>query len=288
MKSLVVTALKAIALPEALKTVQPDVFSGCSSLADVEFAHVETISNYAFGGCTALKLAKLPATLVELSPLAFVGSGVENIEVDGGNAKYQSLDGVVLVANDELGEDDKAIFETIAVYPTGRKGEYKVPATVKNIAEKAFYNCDNLTSIIFEDGFVDIKAEAFFDCDAIETISMPESAREIGDQAFASCDELREFIVYSNLTDYADNAFEGCNYFNYDAVTIKVEESSATILIIVVAVLLVIGGIWMLSYKKKQKKIQAEILAKAEKDEAMKQARENLAKKQQEAETVNE
>ena len=280
------TALKAIALPEALKVVNPDVFAGCSSLADVEFAHVETISNYAFGGCTALKLAKLPATLVELSPLAFVGSGVENIEVDGGNAKYQSLDGVVLVANEELGEDGKAIFETIAVYPAGRKGEYKVPATVKRIAEKAFYNCDNLTAVIFEDGFVDTKAEAFFDCDAITTISMPESAREIGDQAFASCDELREFIVYSNLTDYADNAFEGCNYFNYDAVTIKVEESSATILIVVVVVFVIIGAVWMLVYKKKQKKIQAEILAKAEKDEAMKQARENLAKKK-ETETTN-
>ena len=44
----------------------------------------------------------------------------------------------------------------------------------------------------------------------------------------------------------------------------------------------------MLVYRKKQKKIQAEIIAKAEKDEAMKQARENLAKKKQEAETVNE
>ena len=115
---------------------------------------------------------------------------------------------------------------------------------------------------------------------------MPESAREIGDQAFATCDELREFIVYSNLTDYADNAFEGCNYFDYDAVTIKVEESSAAILIIVVAVFVVIGVVWMLVYKKKQKKIQAEILAKAEKTEAMRQARENLAKKA-ESETTN-
>ncbi len=279
-------ALKSIALPEALKTIETDVFSGCVSLAEVEFAHVETIKNNAFGGCTALKTAKLPATLVELSPLAFVGSGVENIEVDGGNAKYQSVDGVVLVANEELAEDGKAIFETIAVYPAGRKGEYKVPETVKVIAEKAFYDCDNLTSIIFADGFVDIKAEAFFDCDAITTITMPESAREIGDQAFATCDELREFIVYSNLTDYADNAFEGCNYFDYDAVTIKVEESSAAILIIVVAVFVAIGVVWMLVYKKKQKKIQAEILAKAEKTEAMRQARENLAKKA-ESETTN-
>ena len=42
----------------------------------------------------------------------------------------------------------------------------------------------------------------------------------------------------------------------------------------------------MLVYRKKQKKIQAEILAKAENEEAMKQARENLAKKK-ETETTN-
>ena len=107
----------------------------------------------------------------------------------------------------------------------------------------------------------------------ITTITMPESARDIGSYAFASCDELREFIVYSNLTYYADNAFDGCYYINYDAVTIKVEDSSASLLIVIVAVLAVIGVIGYVVYQKKQKKAEKEILEKIAKREALEVAK---------------
>ena len=198
----------------------------------------------------------------------------EAIDVAEGNEKYTSLDGVVLVANEEKAEDGSLVFETIALYPVGKKGEYAVPESVKNIANRAFYNCDALTGIVFADGFKNIGEEAFFDCDGITTITMPESAGDIGSYAFASCDELREFIVYSNLTDYADNAFDGCYYINYDAVTIKVEDSSASLLIVVAAVLGVIGAIGYVVYQKKQKKAEKEILEKIAKREALEVAKE--------------
>ena len=157
-------------------------------------------------------------------------TGLENILVAEGSATYKSLDGVVLAANEE-GE-----FDTIAIYPVGKKGEYAVPEAIKNIADRAFYDCDALTGIKFVEGFTNIGSESFYDCDAITSVVMPESARNVGDHSFASCDKLVEFVVYSNLTDYADNAFDGCYYINYDAVTIKVEDSSFSLLIIIAAV----------------------------------------------------
>ena len=171
----------------------------------------------------------------------------------------------MLVANG----DEEPVFDTIAIYPAGKAGEYKVPADVKNIADKAFYNCDAITGIIFEAGFENIGAEAFYDCDNINSIVLPESARDINDYAFASCDNLREFVVYSNLTDYADNAFDGCYYFNYDAVTINVEDNSGATLAIVAGVLVVIGIIAYVVYNKKQKKLQAEIIEKNKIKEAL-------------------
>jgi hypothetical protein len=137
-----------------------------------------------------------------------------------------------------------------------------------------FANLSQETDIYkFAEGFGNIGDEAFFDCDGIKTITMPESARNIGSYAFASCDELREFIVYSNLTDYADNAFDGCYYINYDAVTIKVEDSSASLLIIIAAVFVVIGVVWYLVYQKKQKKLEKEIQEKIAKREALEAAK---------------
>ena len=264
------TSLKAIAIPESIKIVPADAFAGCKKLSKVEIAGAEKIGKYAFSGCESLKEITLPAALTAVDPLSFDGcTALQAIEVAEGNAKYKSLDGVVLVANEEPAEDGSLVFETIALYPAGKKGEYTVPEAVKNIAARAFYNCDALTGIVFAEGFNNIGEEAFFDCDAITTITMPESARDIGSYAFASCDELREFIVYSNLTDYADNAFDGCYYINYDAVTIKVEDSSASLLIIIAAVFVVIGVIWYLVYQKKQKKIEKEIQAKIAQREAL-------------------
>lgn len=260
-------ALAEIKLPASVKNVPADAFAGCAKLAKVDLGAVETIGKYAFSGCSALKELALPAALVELDPMSFIGcSALEKFAVAEGNEAYKAVEGVVLSANEE-GE-----FDTIALYPVGKQGEYAVAEGIKNIAEKAFYDCDGLTAITFVDGFENIGAEAFFDCDAIKTVNMPESARDIGDHAFASCDELREFIVNTNLTVYADNAFEGCYYFNYDAVTINVEDSSGALIGGIALVFVVIGLVWYLSFKKKQKKIQKEILEKNAKLEAAKAA----------------
>lgn len=250
-------ALESIVIPNGVKCLSSDLFAGCVKLASVGLGAVEEIEQYAFTDCTSLKTVGIPSTVSECDPLAFIGcTSLENINVAEGNECYSSIDGVVVSANDD-GE-----FNTIAIYPAGRKGEYVVPETVKNIGDRAFYNCDALTGIKFAEGFANIGAEAFCDCDGITTVEMPESARKIGDHAFASCDELVSFVVYSNLTDYADNAFDGCYYFNYDAVTINVEDNSGLLIAGVAVVFVVIGVVWYLVYNKKQKKIQKEIIEK--------------------------
>lgn len=267
------SSLKAVVIPESVKLIPADAFAGCAKLSNVEIQGAEKIGKYAFSGCESLKTITLPVTLTELDPVSFDGcTALEAIDVAEGNALYKSLDGVVLVANEEKAEDGSSVFETIALYPAGKKGEYAVPETVKNIADKAFYNCDAITAITFSDGFGNIGEEAFYDCDNLTAINMPESARDIGSYAFASCDNLREFVVNSNLTDYADNAFDGCYYINYDAVTINVEDSSGSLLIVIALVFVVIGVVWYLVYQKKQKKLEKEIQEKIAKREALETA----------------
>lgn len=249
--------LVEISLPKDFNVISADTFAGCLALAKVNLGSVEKIEQYAFAGCTALKTITLPATVVECNALAFEGcTALEAIAVDEKNTVYSSLDGVALIANED-GE-----FNTIAIYPAGKKGAYTVPETVKHIADRAFYNCDALTAITFVEGFESIGAEAFFDCDNIRDIYMVFTATDIGDHAFASCDNLRYFQVVNNLTTYADNAFEGCYYFNYDAVDIDVDDNYGVIIGVIIGVFVVIGVVWYLVYNKKQKKIQKAIQEK--------------------------
>lgn len=263
------SALTKIALPAAVKSVAPDAFADCKKLATVTFGAIEEIQQYAFTGCTSLKTINLPATLKEIEPKAFVGCrALETINAEEG-ATYKSVDGVLLVANETDDEDAEPVFETIALYPAGRAGEYVVPEDVKHIADRAFYDCDGITGIKLHEGYENTGVEAFFDCDSLESVKMPESARDIGEYAFASCDNLREFEVLSNLTVYAENAFDGCYYFNYDAVTISVEDNSSLILVAIGVSFVVIGLVWYLRYQKKQKKIQQEIIEKNKKKEQL-------------------
>lgn len=247
------SALSAVVIPEGVKLIAGDTFANCKSLSSVVMAGVEKIAKYAFSGCSSLKTISLPETFAEVDAMSFLGTSIESFEVDSANAFFKATeDGVLLSANEE-GE-----FNTIALYPIAKAGAYEVPEEIKNIADKAFYDCDGLTAITFKDGFENIGSEAFYDCDGLTTIDMPDSARKIGDYAFASCDELREFIVNTNLTDYADNAFDGCFYFNYDAVTINVEESSAAMLGGIALVLVLIVVVALLIYKRKQSKLEKE------------------------------
>ncbi len=258
--------LAKISVPASVQVISSDTFAGCKALVTVDLGSAKEVEQYAFAGCEALNEITLPATVEAVDSVSFYGcTGLQAINVAEGNAKFKSVDGVVLVSN----EAEEPVFDTIAIYPVGKAGEYKVPAEVKNIAAKAFYNCDAITGIVFESGFENIGAEAFYDCDNINSVSLPDSARNIGDYSFASCDELREFIVHSNLTDYADNAFDGCYYFNYDAVTINVEDNSSSGIIVVAIVLVAVGVVAYFVYNKKQKKLQQEIIEKNKIKEAL-------------------
>ena len=272
------SALTSIVIPETIKNIPVDTFLNCISLTDVKLSSVETIGKFAFKGCEKLIVIELPVTLTELDPLSFYGcTSLEAVNVVDGNAKFKSVDGVVITT------DDSNSFNTIALYPAGRQGGYEVTEDIRNIADRAFYNCDKLTSLTFSDNIETIGTESFFDCDAILTVTLPEGARSVGDYAFASCDELREFVVKSNLTEYAENVFEGCYYFNYELVDIAVTESSAVFIIVIVLIFIVIGVIWYFRYQKKQVKLEKEIkekIAERELLEKAKKIKEEMAEKE--------
>ena len=271
-------SLTSIKIPSTIKNIPVDTFLNCKSLVKVDLGSVETIGKYAFSNCEKLMTIELPETLTELDPMSFFGcKALTTVNVKEGNAKYKSVDGVVISA------DEDNSFNTIAMYPAGKQGGYTVSDDIKFIADRAFYDCDNLAEVTFPSGIERIGNEAFFDCDALLTITLPEGARNVGDYAFASCNELREFIVNSNLTEYSDNVFDGCYYFNKDLVTINVTESSAVFIIGVALIFVVIGVIWYFRYQKKQVKVEREIkaaIAERELLEKAKKIKEEMANKE--------
>ncbi|MBO7398689.1 MAG: leucine-rich repeat domain-containing protein [Clostridia bacterium] len=89
------------------------------------------------------------------------------------------------------GERDETPFET----PTG-------PA--------AFSQCENLKTVVLNEGLRKIGELAFSLCNRIEEVEIPESVTEIGGQAFRGCGKLTAVTIKGDLTEIPYCAFQLC------------------------------------------------------------------------------
>jgi len=71
-----------------------------------------------------------------------------------------------------------------------------IPASIKNIGEKAFYEND-VKSVKFEEGSIleSIGDYAFFSCGSLEYINLPESVIDLGLTSFANCSSLKSINI---------------------------------------------------------------------------------------------
>lgn len=74
----------------------------------------------------------------------------------------------------------------------------------------AFYDCDNLKSIIIPDGITLIESCAFESCNGLTSVTLPNSITEIGGNAFYNCNSLKNINIPNSVTTIWNYAFFGC------------------------------------------------------------------------------
>lgn len=101
-----------------------------------------------------------------------------------------------------------------------------IPKNVKKIGEASFAYCENLKSLVLENGIEEIGSEAFFGTQ-IETVYIPKSIKSIGDNAFSGITKYKVYIddeseTKDNLSDDSEKEDNLSNYdFLQDDLTIK-------------------------------------------------------------------
>lgn len=87
----------------------------------------------------------------------------------------------------------------------------EIPKTVKTIGLRAFYNCLNLTTVIFaaESGLETIGEAAFQLDHNISKVTIPKNVKVISDDAFSGCTQLNEVIFAddSSIETIGNSAF---------------------------------------------------------------------------------
>ena len=104
---------------------------------------------------------------------------------------------------------------TYAVTAIGTRAFYgcyvssvSMPNTILEIGEKAFYYCEDLTSITIPNSVVTIGKSAFY-CPAMTSATIGNAVTTIGDQAFYYCENLADVTMGNSVITIGEYAFCG-------------------------------------------------------------------------------
>ena len=198
--------LTTISIPGSVRTIGSFAFSGCYALKSATInSGVQTIYEYAFEdcikltsvtvpegvtylghclfeGCTALKTAKLPTTIT------YAGSDLFD---ECTNMTYTIYGNARYVGNATNAYTVLVLADSTAIT------QCQIHPDTKVIAEEAFYDCANLTSLAIPEGVITVGDWAFAYCRSLKTVSIPNSITNIYRYAFSSCGSM-EYNAYDN------------------------------------------------------------------------------------------
>ena len=96
-------------------------------------------------------------------------------------------------------------------YPRNKAGtSYTVPASVKVLGNRSFYQSNNLTSIILPDGLTTVEDLALHFCQNLQTVYIPSSLTSIGGN-FLAFSKVEHVKIPEGVTELKKQFLDGCS-----------------------------------------------------------------------------
>ena len=174
------SSLASIKIPDSVRSIGIRAFWGCSSLASVVIPEgVAAVGSEAFGVCESLVSVTISDSVEAVGSNPFTSCGaLKEIRISGNHPYLNMLDGVLF-----------------------SKPDHRLICFTKAFAEEAY---------AVPDGTLEIGERAFWDCDTLTSIALPDSVTTIGDETFGYCVNLRSARIPGSVTVIGVNAFYAC------------------------------------------------------------------------------
>ncbi len=239
----------SISVSNGVTSVGDYAFANCWYVTSATLADtVKSIGDYAFSICEVMTEVNMPSSLTSIGKGAFescryvtsisIPAGVTSI---GDKAFYCCLDltGINVDANNQYYSSDNGVLydkqkQTLMLYPIAKTDAvYTIPNTTTSIVDYAFYECDNITSVIMGENVESIGSRAFYGCSKLanvtmsskltsigeyafyysllETVTIPEGVTSIETNTFAYCHKLTSVTLPDSITSISTRAFFDCD-----------------------------------------------------------------------------
>lgn len=177
--------------------------------SDLEVVIPDEIAGYPVTGIDAkafflnktVKSITLGKNIRTIGQMAFSRcDSLENILVDGENAYFKSIDGVLYTADGK----------TLLAYPNGKDYDnYPVASGTETIGSYAFFYAP-VQQVFLPDSVKEIEAFGFYYATELTQVNFPKALTTIGDQAFFACYGLTELTIPATVTDLGVGVWAAC------------------------------------------------------------------------------
>ena len=214
------TKLEKVDIPLCTEVIGVNAFQYCPELTTVTFgknttsvAKTLTIQDGAFSTCAKLTNISIPNHTIQVGIDVFKDSSdsiysyYENIAYIGQWLIKPQMTNIqsVVFKDSCIGIADGA-FDNCDNLST-----VTVPATITILGAYAFRGCDKLQTIELPITITELKSGTFYECKNLQTVSIPKYTTSIGNYAFYNCDALEGIIIPVEIQTIGNSAFYGCD-----------------------------------------------------------------------------
>ena len=208
-------------IKQGTKTIAEGAFAGCENLKSVTLPEgLTTVCARAFANCYSLEEVVIPESVTEIGSEAFsICKNLANITLPDGIERIgeEAFQATAYFRNNDNWEDDALYLGNYLLRVKSKNhtdgdisGNYEIKPGTTMIADGAFFDCKNLTSVIIPDSVTKISENAFGHCDSLTEIVIPDSVTSIGAIAFSGCGSLTAIDIPESVKYIGSSAFHSC------------------------------------------------------------------------------
>lgn len=217
--------ISTIVIPDSVETIGAYSFYGCVALTSIQIdqttSRLTNIGSNAFYNCPLPEIT-LPNSLEVIQDHAFYTYGnqyvLTTVNIDKVNSHLTTIGDYAFADNKAL-----AVFNFPAsLQSIGDHGFAQTAITtadlsgVTSLGTNAFYNCQNLTTVVLSDSLTRLENGVFTICIRLSSINLPRNLTYIGNNTFDGCwaiaDINKDLVIPSGVTHIGDAAFASCRF----------------------------------------------------------------------------